>query len=368
MVRSRSHPPFPSAHTWALNRFVPLILVLFAVLAVSSTAAAPAGADNSGDTPARPTGFSVSVEQGSLDVSVGWDDIEGAREYWVRWRLVQPDNKLNEGVKVQSSSAAITLDDFGLWEFHLAICNEGGCGDPAVRTAAVGPVARAQRQQSTATADAGSDQEVQTGATVTLDGSGSSSTISGATLTYAWTQTSGATVTLDDTTAQMPSFTAPSVRRDLEFSLVVNYGTNASSADTVSVAVRPPLNPNSAPCVHPVDVIHNALNIVWIRITNITSSAFSIRGAHTTAEHDFHFCWPDGTRETLATGQRSTHTTTKTGLTSGTRYWWAAKAARSGNPDAWSEWVKFITTGRASVLAARFTSSPASGVTYKELC
>ncbi len=357
MIGSRLYAHFPSTR-WAL------FLVLFAILAVSSTAAAPAGADNSGDPPARPTGMRISVEQGSLDVSVAWEEVDGAGEYWVRWRLVQPDTKLNEGVKVQSSSAAITLDDFGLWEFHLAACNEGGCGDPAVRTAAVGPVARAQRQQSTATADAGSDQEVLTGATVTLDGSGSSSTTSGATLTYAWTQSSGVTVTLDDTTAQMPSFTAPSVRTDLVFSLVVNDGTNSSGADTVSVAVRPPLNPTEAPCAHPVDMIDNALNVNSIEISNITSSAFSIRGTDTTAEHDFHFCRPDGTRETLATGQRSTDTTTKTGLASGTRYWWAAKAARSGNPDNWTEWVEVITTGGASVIAARFTSSPASGDTF----
>ena len=111
-------------------------------------------------------------------------------------------------------------------------------------------------------------------------------------------------------------------------------------------------------------MIDNALNIVWIKITNITNSAFSIRGAHTTAEHDFHFCSPDGTQETLATGQRSTQTTTKSGLNSGTRYWWAAKAARSGVIDAWSDWVAVTTTGAASIRGARFTSSPASGDTF----
>ena len=41
-------------------------------------------------------------------------------------------------------------------------------------------------------------------------------------MTYAWTQTSGTTVTLNDATAQSPTFTAPSHRTDLEFSLVVH--------------------------------------------------------------------------------------------------------------------------------------------------
>ena len=276
----------------------------------------------------------------------------------------------------------IDMDSDGVWlqpasDFdHTVVFLASGAtitgGNPASNTAfrtranmpTKGDAGRKVDDTTTATADAGTDQEVQTGATVTLDGSGSSSTISGATLTYTWTQTSGATVTLDDTTTQMPSFTAPSVPAALEFALVVNDGTNPSRADRVSVAVRSSLNPTEAPCEHPVEMIDNALNIVWIKITNITNSAFSIRGAHTTAEHDFYFCSPDGTRETLATGQRSTQTTTKSGLNSGTRYWWAAKAARTGVIDAWSEWVEVITTGAASIRGARFTSSPASGDTF----
>ena len=61
------------------------------------------------------------------------------------------------------------------------------------------------------------------GATVTLDGSGSSSTIQSATLSYQWTQTSGDTVTLDTTNPAMPTFTAPSLTANpnLEFSLTV---------------------------------------------------------------------------------------------------------------------------------------------------
>ena len=166
-----------------------------------------------------------------------------------------------------------------------------------------------------------------------LDGSGSSSTTSGATLTYAWTQTSGATVTLDDTTAQMPSFTAPSVRRDLEFCAGGQRRDQSQPCGQGFGGGAPAAQSHRGRPVHiPVDMIDNALDVNSIEISNITSSAFSIRGTDTTAEHDFHFCWPDGTRETLATGQMSTDTTTKTGLASATRYWWAAKAARRWQP------------------------------------
>ena len=41
-------------------------------------------------------------------------------------------------------------------------------------------------------------------------------------------------MTLDNTTTQMPSFTAPSVPAALEFALVVKDGTNPSRGDRVS--------------------------------------------------------------------------------------------------------------------------------------
>ena len=84
-------------------------------------------------------------------------------------------------------------------------------------------------------------------AQVTLDGSGSSDT-DGDALTYAWTQTAGTSVTLSSGTAASPSFTAPTLTSNgsevLTFSLVVNDGTVASAADTVSITVS---NVNEAP-------------------------------------------------------------------------------------------------------------------------
>ncbi|MDC1398826.1 PKD domain-containing protein, partial [Octadecabacter sp.] len=97
------------------------------------------------------------------------------------------------------------------------------------------------------TADAGPDQtSVASAATVTLDGLGSTDQ-DGDTLTYAWTQTSGTTVTLSDNdsaTAVQPTFTAPTLSigdaaATLVFSLTVNDGTVDSTADTVSITVNP---------------------------------------------------------------------------------------------------------------------------------
>ena len=84
-------------------------------------------------------------------------------------------------------------------------------------------------------ADAGSDQTASAGATVTLDGSASTNT-SPNTMTYAWTQTSGTTVTLSDATAARPTFTMPDNVGPLVFSLTVDNG-NGSSTDTTRVGL-----------------------------------------------------------------------------------------------------------------------------------
>ena len=103
---------------------------------------------------------------------------------------------------------------------------------------------------SAPTADAGADQTaVASAATVTLDGSGSTDPDTGDTLTYAWTQTSGTTMSLSSTSAAQPTFTAPTLGANdaavtLTFSLVVTDDkSNASTADTVDITVNPPENP-----------------------------------------------------------------------------------------------------------------------------
>ena len=88
-------------------------------------------------------------------------------------------------------------------------------------------------------ANAGEDQSVTEGASVTLDGSASSDP-EGEDLTYAWTQASGTNVTLNDTSAQSPTFTAPNrldENADLEFMLTVTDLGGASDTDSVRISV-----------------------------------------------------------------------------------------------------------------------------------
>lgn len=92
------------------------------------------------------------------------------------------------------------------------------------------------------TANAGADQFVEYATTVTLNGTGSSDP-EGA-VTYAWTQLSGAAVTLSNASASQPTFTAPSVfgGDTLVFQLTVtdNGTPGLTATDTVAISVSSP--------------------------------------------------------------------------------------------------------------------------------
>lgn len=87
------------------------------------------------------------------------------------------------------------------------------------------------------TANAGTDQSVAGGATVTLNGTGSSDS-DGTIASYAWRQISGTAVTLSSTSVASPTFTAPNTSGTLVFGLTVTDNSGASSTeDTVTIIV-----------------------------------------------------------------------------------------------------------------------------------
>ncbi|MDC1297748.1 hypothetical protein N8Z37_05655 [Octadecabacter sp.] len=132
---------------------------------------------------------------------------------------------------------------------------------------------------SAPTADAGPDQtSVVSAETVTLDGGGSADTDTGDALTYAWTQTSGTTVTLNSTIAAQPTFTAPTLNigdaaATLVFSLIVNDSTVDSTADTVSITVNPETASAASDFAAKEDAIRSVITDDATRSLNSTLNA-----------------------------------------------------------------------------------------------
>jgi hypothetical protein len=113
----------------------------------------------------------------------------------------------------------------------VSACSSGGSDDSSGGNTNRSPVAAA-----------GTDQTVNEFASVTIDGSGSSDPDAGTTLSYAWTQTAGAAVVINNASMAQANFDAPDVTAvntptTLTFRLTVSDGT-ASASDTMNVAVN----------------------------------------------------------------------------------------------------------------------------------
>ncbi|MEJ0098426.1 MAG: PKD domain-containing protein [Pseudomonadota bacterium] len=148
------------------------------------------------------------------------------------------------------------------------------------------------------TANAGVDQTLQYGGTVTLDASGSSSPHTGATLSYTWTIASkpaGSAAELSSNSVAHPTFNVD-MPGTYEFDLVVNDGTASSSHDRVVITATNP-NPlavatpqfnvligttvslDGSASLPPTGGSASALNYRWTLTSKPTGSLATIGGA-----------------------------------------------------------------------------------------
>ena len=91
---------------------------------------------------------------------------------------------------------------------------------------------------SAPTANAGADQEVEIGATITLDASASSDA-DGSIVSYHWRQIAGVDVSIDDSTSQVASFVVPesAIDSNLSFELIVIDDDDTYANDSLVIVV-----------------------------------------------------------------------------------------------------------------------------------
>ena len=163
------------------------------------------------------------------------------------------------------------MESFTLSLAENSVMDIAGNTAPAAAASAQGTAMPAPNQPPTA--DAGADQaDVITGASVMLDGSASNDPDSGDMLRYRWEQISGSpSVTLSDSAAAKPTFTAPATVVTLVFTLTVTDNDGASTTAMVTITVTPP--PNTAPTISggaSVDYRESVTSGVWTYSLNDT--------------------------------------------------------------------------------------------------
>ena len=164
-------------------------------------------------------------------------DIGGGGALTYTWRQTQgPRVSLAEADTSRPTFTAPPSPTY--LRFRLTVTDEHGASDidAVVVRVADSPDSPAASNRPP-TANAGRDQTVGTGVTVTLDGSASRDRDSNDTLSYVWRQTVGPSVALSDTTVINPTFTAPSSPARLRFRLTVTDQYGAMDIDAVEVEV-----------------------------------------------------------------------------------------------------------------------------------
>ena len=210
-----SAPTGPATLTFELTvddgAFTDTDTITITINGIPSADAGPGQVANDGDTVTLDGTGSSDPDSDSL--SYGWVQTAGSTVTLTGTNTAQPTFTAPTG------PATLT--------FELTVTDPGGESDTDSVVITVNALP---------TADAGPDQTVAPGATVTLDGSGSTDPELGS-LDHAWSQTSGPAVTVIGTNTAQPSFTAPAVGV-LSFEVVVTDDNGATDTDSVTITVN----------------------------------------------------------------------------------------------------------------------------------
>ena len=191
---------------------------------------------NTNNPPTANAGADQTVNEGTtvtLNGSASTDD-EGIASYSWSQTSGTAVTLLNSDTTTPSFTAPQLSSGSSALVFTLTVTDTGGLTSTDSCTVTV------NGDNDAPTANAGADQSVVEETTVTLSGSGTDP--ENTTLTYAWTQTGGTSVTLSNASAASPTFTAPSLGlagfSTLTFQLTVTDGGGLMASDTCVVTVE----------------------------------------------------------------------------------------------------------------------------------
>ncbi|MYA62579.1 MAG: hypothetical protein F4X94_08420 [Dehalococcoidia bacterium] len=97
------------------------------------------GAPRPTDKPAKPTGYTLTVQLHSLNVSASWDESSDAEYYNLRWRLPKKGfDKSNRLRNLTSNGASFRAPHADTWVVRLDACNSLGCRHSTERVEVAG--------------------------------------------------------------------------------------------------------------------------------------------------------------------------------------------------------------------------------------
>ncbi|MGH8503717.1 MAG: PKD domain-containing protein [Gammaproteobacteria bacterium] len=170
-----------------------------------------------------------------LDATVLVEAPEGKTFSWTQ--VEGPPVQLTGASTARASFVTPAVERRTVLVFTLTATDEFGASESQNITVTI---------NDTPTANAGADRSGRPGTRITLNGG--ASVDSDGTLTFAWRQTVGPSVSLSGADAPAPSFTVPAARAGtaLSFRLIVTDDNGATASDTVTVSVLappPPVDP-----------------------------------------------------------------------------------------------------------------------------
>ncbi len=227
-----------NSHIRKITRFASLLATM---TLVACGGGGGGGSGGGNQAPIANAGADFSIDEGSqatLDGSGSRDPDGNITAY--QWTQTSGTNVTLTGAN--TVTATFTAPGVSVAEtlvFRLTVTDNGGSTGSDSVSVTVNPIGGANQPPI---ANAGPDRTVAELTGVVLDGSGSSDP-DGVIAGYAWTQTAGPAVTLNDADSVAPSFSAPDVDvpTDFVFQLIVTDNEGADSApDSVTITVVDP--------------------------------------------------------------------------------------------------------------------------------